>query len=311
MQTPKMISKPLRLALHSAALTLALASPAMAAPPAEGKAARGADAAPALSSLTLWNFFSEGWDQQWAKRPHPGGAPDMALLRVQTNFLESEFRADYSVQSSTSSAKTKDVQFLNALVAWGFNRRFMFELITNEQWNDFRKGGSESGTGGAALARFQLVDTVNSSYALNLRVSMPNQGIGEKTTTLAPALAGWEDLTRFGLKRVGLYWHVQEETFVGPGKSGDRRNDMTYAVTLAKTWTEPDVAWFGNFTTFVETFGRTDLDGTHRGRTVLSVTPGIRTTLGHGHVFMAGVDLPVSQPRTYESTFRLTYIINF
>lgn len=287
------------------ALALAAASPALAGPPA------GDTAAPALSKLTLWNFFSEGWDQQWAKRPHPGGAPDMALLRVQTNFLEREFRADYTFQNGNAGAKTKDVQFLNALVAWGFNRRFMFELIANEQWNDFRKGGSESGTGGAALARIQIVDTANSSYALNLRASMPNQGLGEKMTTLAPALAGWEDLTRLGLRRVGLYWHVQEETYVGPGKSGDRRNDMTCAVTLAKTWTEPDMPWFGNFTTFAETFGRTDLDGTHRGRTAFSVTPGVRMTLGHGHVFMAGVDIPVGQPRTYDSTFRVTYIINF
>src|SRR5207244_2761287 len=125
----------------------------------------------------------------------------------------------------------------------------MFEVIGNEQWNDLRAGGTESGTGGAALARFQLVDTVDSSYALNLRVSVPNKGIGEDLTPLGFAVAGWEDLTRIGMKRFGLYWHLQEETFAGPAKEGDRRNDITYAVTLAKTWTEPDVPWLGNFTT--------------------------------------------------------------
>ena len=265
----------------------------------------------ALSDLTLANFFSEGWDQGWAKRPHPDGAPDMALLRAQTNFLESEFRTDFTYQDSASSSKTKNVQFLNALVAYGFNRRFMFEVIGNEQWNNLRNGGGVSGTGLGALARFQLVDTVNSSYALNLRVSTPDHGIGETLTTLGVALAGWEDLTRFGLNRTGLYWHVQEETFAGPAAAGVRRNDMTYDVTLAQTWTRPDVPVFGNFTTFLEAFARTDLDGSHSGATSLSLTPGIRMTLGHGHVLMFGVDLPLSEPRTYNETWRITYIYNF
>ncbi len=40
------------------------------------------------SELTLLNFFSEGWDQDWVKRSRHGRTPDMALLRVTTNFLE-------------------------------------------------------------------------------------------------------------------------------------------------------------------------------------------------------------------------------
>ena len=311
MQIPQIIPSRFIRRAQLAAVLIAISTSVFAGPIAGNDAAQPAPASAPLSELTLWNFFSEGWDQDWAKRPHPGGNPNGALLRVQTNFLEREFRTDYTYLNSNAGAKTKDIQFLNALVAWGFNRRFMFEVIGNEQWNDFRGGGSESGTGGGALARFQIVDTTNSSYALNLRVSLPNEGIGEEMTTLGTALAGWEDLTRFGLKRVGLYWHVQEESFVGPGKAGARRNDMTYAVSLAKTWTDPDVPWFGNFTTFVEAFGRTDLDGSHRGRTAISVTPGIRITLGHGHVLMGGVDIPVSYPRNYNSTFRITYIINF
>ncbi len=39
------------------------------------------------SDLTLWNLFSAGLTEPWSKRPHEGRAPDIALLRVQTNFL--------------------------------------------------------------------------------------------------------------------------------------------------------------------------------------------------------------------------------
>ena len=45
--------------------------------------------------LTLANFFSAGWDDEWAKQERATGTPNMALLRVQTNFMEREFRANY------------------------------------------------------------------------------------------------------------------------------------------------------------------------------------------------------------------------
>ena len=35
----------------------------------------------ALSDLTLLNFFSAGWSEDWAKRHRATGTPDFALLR--------------------------------------------------------------------------------------------------------------------------------------------------------------------------------------------------------------------------------------
>lgn len=264
-----------------------------------------------LSELTLSNLFSEGWDQPWAKRPHPDGSPDMTLLRVQTNFLVRRVRLDYFFQESSAGVKTDNVQNLAMLLAWSFNRRFMLEVSSNEQWSDLRAGGIDSGTAGAATARFQLIDTLNSSYAFQVRTTLPNQSLGEKLTNVASSLAGWHDLTPIGFKRMGLYWHVQEETYVGPAKAGERRNDITYALSLAKTWTQPDANVFRNFTTFLEGYARTDLDGSHRGRTSLSLTPGVRTNLGNGHAIITGVELPLSHPRTYDATVRMVYIYNF
>src|SRR5208283_1284630 len=40
--------------------------------------------------LTLWNFFSAGWNEEYTRRDSEGRAPDLALLRVQTNFMERE-----------------------------------------------------------------------------------------------------------------------------------------------------------------------------------------------------------------------------
>ncbi|MDB6138454.1 MAG: hypothetical protein JWO94_1526 [Verrucomicrobiaceae bacterium] len=267
-------------------------------------------AAVALGDLDLDNLFSTGWDETWAKHPHPG-APDLSLLRVQNNFLERELRFDYFYQDNLEAAKVANLHFFDTLVAWGLNRRLMLGVIGSGQWNDNRVGESKDGIGGAVLARLALIDKDSSSLAVNARVTAPDHDIGETLTTIAVGPAGWQDLSPFGLPRTGLYWHVQEEGYVGPAAMGTRRNALTYDLSLAKTWSAPD-ALVGNFSTFVEAFARTDLDGDRSGRSALSLTPGVRLTFDHGkHVVLAGVDIPLGEYRVADATFRLTYIYNF
>jgi hypothetical protein len=271
--------------------------------------------APALgqpSNLTFSNFFSEGWNQEWTKRVTPGGAPDMALLHVQTNFLEREFRTDYYNQQNVASDDHGHVSFLDGLIAYGLNRRFMIEVVGNYQWKNSRKADSDiSGAAAAVVGRLQLVDVPGSSLAYNFRVNTPNSGLGVNQTEFINAIAGWQDLTRFGLKRVGLYYSVQLDTYSGPAAVGSEHNDLLYDVSLAKTWTDPNTFLLGNFTTFAEVYATSYLDGSKHGQTVVNATPGIRLTLGHGNVLMGGVDLPVSTPLDFNATYRLTYIYNF
>lgn len=261
--------------------------------------------------LTLGNLFSEGWDQPWSHVSDPDAAPDMALLRVQTNFLEREFRFDFYSQQNPHNLAKRDVEFVDGLVAYSFNRRIMIEAVGNYEWDDYRVGRDRNGGDGAFLGRLQLVDVPGASYAFSLRVTPPNDGIGGEQTNASFALAGWHDLTPLGLPRVGLYFHVQEETYIGPGVKGAKRNDMTYDISLAKTWVKPGVPVVGNFTTFVEGYGTTNLDGDKWGSTMVTITPGFRTTLWHNNVLMGGVDIPVTGPRPFDAIFRLTYIINF
>ena len=270
----------------------------------------GASSKAALADLSLANFFSAGWDEPFVRRARPDGAPDLSLLRVQTNFLVRGLRTDYTYQRPLESSGEHDQQFLNELVEWSVSRRLMLAVFGSYKWIDERVGEDESGGTWGALARFQLVDTLRASYALNLRVAAPNDGLDEKQTTLSFALAGWHDLAPLGLGRTGLYWHVQEETLIGPHAPSSRLNDLTYAVSFATTWTHPD-APMGNLSTFIEAYAKTDLDGPRAGRSVVTLTPGFRFTVAHRHVFMFGVDLPVSEPRPYEQLFRFTYLCSF
>jgi hypothetical protein len=263
------------------------------------------------SDLTLANFFTEGWDDAWTHRATPDGAPDMSLLHVTTNFLEREERTDFYSQHDVSGAGTRSLDYLDSLIAYGLNRRIMFEALGAYQWNTARSGRERNGLGGAFVTRIQLIDVPGASYAFNFRVSAPNAGIKSPQTTYSPSLAGWQDLSRYGLSRVGLYYSITDNSYVGPPDSNNRRNALGYAVALAKTWTQPTEPLIGNFTTFVEFYGETPLDGAESGNTAIDVTPGIRFNLGHGNIFMAGVDLPVTTPHNFDSTYRLTYIINF
>jgi hypothetical protein len=268
------------------------------------------------SDLTLLTFFSEGWTEEWVKRPRKGRAPDMALLRVTTNFLERELRLDYVYTSRVrGSKKVEHSQLLNSLIAYGLNRRLMIEVIANYQWNtppEIPNAQKQNGAGAAALVRFQLADTYDQSYAAQVRVSAPNRGIGQTATTVSPSLAGFQDLQVWlGLPRVGLYESITYDAVNGPHTTGSKTQTFSYDVSLAKTWTEPATPVVGNFTTFLEFFAAHDINGPSEGHTALSLTPGIRFWFAHENSLTFGVDFPVNHPYPTGPVYRLTYILNF
>jgi len=78
--------------------------------------------------LTLWNFFTAGWDDEYTRRDSEDRAPDFALLHVQTNFMEREFRVDSYYQTNVNSKKTDNIYFLDYLFAYSWNRRLQFNV---------------------------------------------------------------------------------------------------------------------------------------------------------------------------------------
>lgn len=263
-----------------------------------------------LSDLSVGNFFTAGWDESWVKRPHPDGAPDLTLFRVQSNLLLTSLRTDSFYERMLPGNRDQSLTSVSQLAEYSFNRRLMLAVFGNYQWTEARIGPDRGGGAYGSLVRLQMIDLPTASYAVNLRVLAPNEGLGEKETLASVAWAGWHDLTPLGLSRVGLYWHVQEETLMGPGVAGARRNDVTYALSLARTWTSPG-AFLGNFSTFIETYARTDLDGLHGGRTLSSLTPGFRFNVRSHDILLFGADVPIGQPRAYDQLVRFAFIHSF
>jgi hypothetical protein len=270
--------------------------------------------------LTLANFFTAGWDEEFTRRSSEDRAPDLALLRVQTNFMDRELRINFFNENNVHNKTQSNLYNLDYFLAYAFNRRFMLEVLGNYEWADGR--GKSPDTGGDAarlVGRVQLISTPSSSYSFNFQYISPNNGFGTRDSTLSYGLAGFEDLTRFGLYRMGLYSSVLFDTFTGPHAVGARLDDVQYDVTIAQTLTKPDTPIFGNFTVFVENFAQTDLDGSNARHTVASITPGVRFNLGKlpclvfgiDNWLMFGTDIPVCGPKPWDAIYRFTYIKNF
>jgi hypothetical protein len=283
-----------------------------------GAGASGRQADP--PDLTLRNFFTAGWNEEFTRRSSEDRAPDLALLRVQTNFMEREVRINYFFQDNLHSAKRASIDNLDYFIAYAFNRRFMLEVLGNYEWIEGRGNNPDlSGPQGQLVGRVQLISTANSSYSFNFRFISPQTWLGQDTTTISYGIAGFEDLTPLGLYRVGLYGSVLFDTLAGPTPAGATRNDVQYDLTLAKTLTKPDTPLIGNFTLFVEHFAQTNLDGAVPGRTLVTITPGVRFNLGKlpgikfglDNWILFGADIPVSGPVPWDATYRLTYIKNF
>lgn len=271
--------------------------------------------------LTLLDFFSTGWDEEWTKRERATGTPDFALMRVQTNFMEREFRMDFVDPRNINSGKYLNEPNVDALIAWGFDRRLMVEVYGAYQWNDLRAGGDINGGTPTLVGRLQLVDTESSSYSFNFKATAPNVGIGQTQSTVSYGLAGFEDLAYwFHLDRVGLYYSFLFDSLWGPlPEAGAAHTDVQYDITLAKTILPPDAPLVGNLTFFLENFAQSNMDGEHPGRTYVTMTPGFRfnlglwtdAKLGKDNSILVGCDIPVSDYRPWEVTPRVTYIKNF
>ncbi len=276
----------------------------------EEVAAPGAHAS-GPSDLGILDFFTEGWSQDWVHRHRE--TRDMALLKVTTNFLERELRVDYAYTSLLGNARYTGTSFLNTLMAYAVNRRLMLEIIANYQWNVHPGTVPVNGGGGAALVRFQLVDTATASYSAQIRVSAPNKGIGQTQTTFGYSLAGWQDVRAWipAVGRMGLYYSFQYDNLQGPAPATATRNAISYVLSLAETWTHASTPVVGDLTTFLELYGTTPLDGASKGKNVLSLTPGVRFWFVPKSSFTFGAELPVSHAPPYSVNWRGTYILNF
>jgi hypothetical protein len=288
-------------------LAVALAVPSRGrAEDVHGK--EGSDQPPDLGIL---DFFSAGWDVPEA---HPSRTTrDMALLRVEAAYVEKEFRVDLVHTNYRGDTPYSGGYLTKASLAYAVNRRLQIEVSGLYAWNVIPGEPPANGGGASASLRFQLVDTVPSSYAFQVEVESPVRGFGENRTAMAYSVAGFQDVSTWlpALGPVGLYYSLKWENLLGPADAGDERNALVWDVSVARTWTAPDTPIVGTFTTFLEAWMATALDGDAAGKLNFALTPGVRFWFLPENSLILGVDIPLNSGAPYSATWRATYFLGF
>ncbi len=265
-----------------------------------------------VTDLTLDNFFSESWEQPFARRDRGNETPELQLPRVQDASVEQLLRLHYELEDERRAFSYESIHYLEADVYLALNRRLMMGLAFEYEWVEPRPGFRErEGFAEALVTKLQLVDTAHSSYSFTFDAQAPNTNIGNRQSVLGFGLAGWNDLAPWGLPKTGLYYSVIEDTFCGPARSDGLRNEIVYSMALARTWNVPGPACVRDFTTFMAVSATSALDGLPKNRTNASITPGVRIDLCGHQALVLGVDLPVTSPRLYEAVYRFSYLYSF
>ena len=255
-----------------------------------------------LPDLTIQNFLSAGWREEFEERPHSGHALRGRLFRTRPGFLERELRVDFRAGQGSEEREYE----LEPEIELPLNRRFQIELEPEYVWIDGRDGEPDGhGPTWSARAALQGIDTSDTALNAQLGIEVPSGGdLEERRTDVNLALAGFRDLGA----RIGVQAHVGVHFLLGSGdQEDDPDRELDYAIALTKTVTD-ETPGFAHVTAFLEGFGKTELDGRHAGRTHLTLLPGLRFEIGWGVWLGAGVELPVTEPREFYETYHVAII---
>ena len=254
--------------------------------------------------LPCSTLFSEGWDEPWVPSPNgSGGAPrqgwinaiDGNMYRLWFFTFTREFNRD-----SQSSAFLGSYTLLTP-----FSRRLM--LITNIPFviTNPSSGGlptmnpqGQTGTQTKSRAAFGdvsftprvlLHETQDFSLTAEMAVVTPtgNAPTGGNTA-LVPTIGFWNNIGGCWVVRGGLGVNV-------PLNSGGG-DSLISQLAIGQTLTAHDTPLFGDFTWYLSGVVNTPLSG--GGGSTMTLTPGIRTHLGHDWYLLAGLSAPVTEQRT-------------
>lgn len=252
-----------------------------------------------LSSSTL---FSQGWNEAWVPSPKgSGGAPRQGWINaVAGNLYRGGF---FTFAYGANDPPTSNAYLGSYTLLTPLSRRLM--LITNVPFvlrNNADSGlpiidppaptvattRSHTGFGDISVTpRVLLHETKDFSVTAELAVLTPtgHPPLARKTS-VTPALGFWSDLAGGWAIRGGVGDLI-------PMQRGG--NTMISQFAIGQTLTEHDVPLLGDFTYYLSTVVNTPLS--RGGRTSVTLTPGIRTHLGHSWYLLAGVPTPLTDAR--------------
>ncbi len=253
--------------------------------------------------LPLSTLFSEGWNESWVPSPSgSGGAPRQGWINATDGNL---YRLWFFTFAQGFNRGDKGDAYLGSYtLLTPLSRRL--ELITNIPFvlrnnavtglpviDPNRPGAtttkSHSGFGDISITpRVLLHETKDFSLTGELSILTPTgtRPLAGKTTVLTPAVGFWNNFAGGWVVRGGLGLAIPMNG------SGD---DLISSLAIGQTLTGHDVPLFGDFTYYLSAVVNTPL--ANGDQTSVTLTPGMRTHLGHDWYFLAGLPVPVTKDR--------------
>jgi hypothetical protein len=150
---------------------------------------------------------------------------------------------------------------------------------------------TESHTGFGDISftpRVLLHETKDFSLTTELAVSVPTgtRPLAGTTTVLTPNVSFWNNVAGGVVLRGGLGVSIPTQ---------GSEDELIGQLAIGQTLTEHDVPFLGDFTYYLSTVVNTPLSNGDQTRVTL--TPGVRTHVGHDWYFLAGLPVPVTKER--------------
>jgi hypothetical protein len=252
--------------------------------------------------LTLSNL-GEGWLQPWIRPPDgSSGAPRQGWLNAFDGFFTREFHLGYFAAFETPDGDVHRGLFqyqtpISRRMWIGLDVPFVVALDGNTGANDETDFGDLDIT-----PRVMLHETQDLSVSAGVGVRIPTgeAETGGDVTALFPQVQFWADVGH----AVSVRGKFGVETRVDGGLPD---SEFIGAFAIGQTLTPHDFTPLGDFTYYLSVLERTTLDA-DSDRTIVTLTPGMRTHLGHNLFVLAGVEVPVTGPKPFDTQFLLLFV---
>jgi hypothetical protein len=253
--------------------------------------------------LPLSTLFSQGWNEAWVPSPNgSGGAPRQGWINaLDGNLYRLWF---FTFAQGFNEAPASNAYLGSYTLLTPLSRRL--ELITNVPFvvaNNVSSGLPILNPSGGTMATSQsqttfgdisftprvlLHETQDFSLTAEMAVVTPtgNSPLAGKTA-LIPAVAFWNNFAGGWVLRGGLGIDF-------PLQDGGK-DTLIGQLAIGQTLTAHDVPLFGDFTYYLSTVVSTPFS--NGDQTSVTLTPGIRTHVGHDWYFLAGLPTPLTKQR--------------
>ena len=246
--------------------------------------------------LDFRTLFSDGWNEAWASPPNgEGGAPRQGWLNAYDGVFYRLFLLTFNYAHDVDGHGGDN--YLAGLTAYTpLNRRFQL------RWDvPFVTSGPDGTTWGdlQITPRLLLSESRNFTHSLDVTVRMPtgDKDLGAGIGAVSPVWNFWYNPWSGLVLRGGVGGFLPYEN--------DTRESFTANFAPGFYFTDHDMAPFGDLVGYVSTnlnqLSDNQLGGlTVPNNTTVTITPGFRDYLGANWYLLGGVEIPVTNPQSFD-----------